>query len=177
VLLDGLVKIHIADPNGFSGVMALRRRGDIVGEFGALTGEPRTASVVAATSVWGGVISGQELSRLVETYPTLSHEIIRLQGLRLEWANQRRVDFAALPARRKIARVLAELALEVADEGSRIHLSQSELASLVGVRLNTAEEALRHLAKRGLVVRRYRSIVVPDAGRLRAFAESVPENP
>lgn len=177
VLLSGLVKIRIVDTSGFSAVMALRRRGDIVGELGALTGERRTASVIAATPVRGGVIGGQELSRLVETHPILLRELIRLQGRRLEWANQRRVDFAALPARRKIARVLAELAFEIADEGPRIHLSQHELASLVGVALNTVEEALRHLAELDLVVRGYRSIAVTDPARLQAFAETVPENP
>lgn len=177
VLLDGLVKICVVDPSGFSAVMALRRRGDIVGELGALTGEPRMASVIAATPARGGVIGGQELRRLVESHPTLLREIVRLQGRRLEWANQRRVDFAALPARRKIARVLAELAFEVAGEGAQIHLSQYELASLVGVALNTVEEALPHLAELGLVIRRYRSIVVPDPACLRAFAESIPENP
>jgi CRP-like cAMP-binding protein len=173
VLLEGLVKIRIVDPTGFSAVMALRRRGDIVGEFGALTGEPRTASAIAATPVLGGVIGGRELSLLAETHPSMLREIIRLQGRRLEWANQRRVEFAARPARWKIARMLAELALEAVDEGSAIHLSQYELASLVGVALNTVEEALRHLAELDLVVRRYRSIVVPDPARLHAFAESV----
>src|SRR5262249_10160207 len=93
VLLDGLVKVPIVDSSGFSAVMALRRRGDIVGELGALTGERRTASVIAATPVRGGVIGRQELSRLVETHPALMREIVRLQGRRLEWANQRRVDF------------------------------------------------------------------------------------
>lgn len=177
VLLKGLVKIGIVDPGGFSAIMALRRRGDIVGEFGALTGERRTASVIAATPVQGGVIGGQELVRLLDTHPTLMREIVRLQRRRLEWANQRRVDFAALPARRKIARVLAELALEVADEGPQIHLSQYELASLVGVALNTVEEALRHLAELALVVRGYRSITVTDSAKLQTFAESMRENP
>lgn len=177
VLLEGLVKIGIVDRGGFSAVMALRRRGDIVGELGALTGECRTASVIAATPVRGGVIGGRELTRLLDSHPTLMREIVRLQRRRLEWANQRRVDFAALPARGKIARVLAELAFEVADEGPQIHLSQYELASLVGVALNTVEESLRHLAELALVVRGYRSIVVTDSAKLQAFAESIREKP
>ena len=57
------------------------------------------------------------------------------------------------------ARVQAELALEAVDAEPAIHLSQHELATLVGVPLNTVEEAPRHLAGLGLVIRRYRSII------------------
>jgi CRP/FNR family transcriptional regulator, cyclic AMP receptor protein len=179
VLLDGLVKIRIVDPTGFAAVLAFRRRGDIVGEVGALTGEPRSASVLAATPVWGAVIGGPELSVVVAAHPAVTNELIRAQGRRLDWANQRRVDAAARPARWKIARALSDLAREVDREAQavRIHLSQRELASLVGVGLNTVEETLRHLSGMGLVIRFYRTILIPDQDRLRTFAESDPQNP
>jgi DNA-binding GntR family transcriptional regulator len=89
------------------------------------------------------------------------------------------MDSAARPARWKVARALSELVHETDEKGAAtpVHLSQRELASLVGVGLNTAEEALRALAAMGLVNRRYRLIVVPDPARLRAFAEADSQNP
>lgn len=179
VLLDGLVKIRVVDPSGFAAVLAVRRAGDIIGELGALTGDPRTASALAATPVRAGAISGGDLIQLLAAHPVAVHELIRTQSRRLEWANQRRIDSAARPARWKVARALSELVHETDEKGAAtpVHLSQRELASLVGVGLNTAEEALRALAAMGLVNRRYRLIVVPDPARLRAFAEADSQNP
>lgn len=179
LLLDGLVKIGVVDPTGFVAVLALRRRGDIVGELGALTGEPRTASVTAVTPVRGGVVMGQDLMEVVTVHPVASRELMRTQGRRLSWANQRRVDFAARPAIRRVARVLSDLAIENDQNGAttKIFLSQSELASLVGVALNTVEQSLRRLAEIGLVIRHRQAITVSDPRRLRSYAEAELLNP
>jgi CRP/FNR family cyclic AMP-dependent transcriptional regulator len=178
VLIDGLVKVHVVDPSGFDTVLAVRRRGEIVGELAAITGEPRTASVVAVGRVHAGVVPGSALGDLVRNHPDLAREFIRTQAHRLEWANRRRIDFASRPARTKVARVLADLAAD-GDQGGlpRVALSQRELASLVGVALNTVEQALRRLSDDGLIVRQYRAVLVLDLLRLRAVAESDLDNP
>jgi CRP/FNR family cyclic AMP-dependent transcriptional regulator len=173
VLIDGSVKVHIVDEGGTDTVLAVRRRGEVVGELAALTGEPRTASVVAMGQVQAGVVPGSVLVELVTKYPDLAREFIRTQAHRLEWANRRRVDFAARPARAKVARVLADLAEETHRAGVvRVALSQRELASLVGIALNTAEQALRKLSDDGLIVRQYRAVLVLDLPRLRQVADA-----
>ncbi|MHA6627854.1 Crp/Fnr family transcriptional regulator [Pseudonocardia sichuanensis] len=173
VLIDGSVKVHIVDASGVDTVLAVRRLGEVVGELAALTGEPRTASVVAMGRVHAGVVLGSVLVELVTKYPDLARELIRTQAHRLEWANRRRVDFAARPARVKIARVLADLAGETHSAGvMRVELSQRELASLVGIALNTAEQALRKLSDDGLVVRQYRAVLVLDLPRLKEVADA-----
>jgi CRP-like cAMP-binding protein len=178
VLVDGLVKVHVVDASGFDTVLALRRQGEIVGELAALTGEPRSASVVAVGRVRAGVVPGRTLVELVRKYPDLARELIRTQAHRLEWANRRRIDFASRPARTKVARVLADLAVAEGGNGTaRVALSQRELASLVGVALNTVEQALRRLSSDGLIVRQYRAVLVLDLPGLRAVAESVLDNP
>jgi CRP-like cAMP-binding protein len=178
VLFDGLVKVHVVDASGFDTVLALRRKGEIVGELAALTGEPRSASVVAVGGVRAGVVTGRTLVELVRRYPDLAREFIRTQAHRLEWSNRRRIDFASRPARTKVARVLADLAIDDNGDGTaRVALSQRELASLVGVALNTVEQSLRQLADDGLVVRQYRAVLVLDLPRLRAVAEAERDNP
>lgn len=173
VLIDGSVKVHFVDEGGVDTVLAVRRRGEIVGELAALTGEPRTASVIAIGQVRAGVVPGSVLVELVTRYPDLAREFIRTQAHRLEWANRRRVDFAARPARVKIARVLVDLAGEMhRSDVLRVELSQRELASLVGIALNTAEQALRKLSDAGLIVRQYRAVVVLDLTRLREVADA-----
>jgi CRP-like cAMP-binding protein len=123
-------------------------------------------------------VTGRTLVELVRRYPDLAREFIRTQAHRLEWANRRRIDFASRPARTKVARVLADLAIDDNGDGTaRVALSQRELASLVGVALNTVEQSLRRLADDGLVVRQYRAVLVLDLPRLRAVAEAERDNP
>jgi CRP/FNR family cyclic AMP-dependent transcriptional regulator len=180
VLIDGEVKVHMLDSSGFDAVLAIRRRGDLVGELAALTDEPRTATVVAVTPVSAGVILGDALIDFLTVHPQAAREVIRTQARRLEWANRRRIDFASRKATVRVARALVDLAREddgVAGGPIRVELTQRELASLVGIALNTAELALRSLAEAELIDRRYRAVLVIDLPALATFADRDPDNP
>ncbi len=180
ILMSGQVKVALVDSSGIEVVLAIRHRGDIVGELAALTGEPRTASVIAIGQVTAGIVRWTALAELISTDGEAARELFRTQAHRLEWANQRRVDFAARPARLKIARVLADLAAAV-DSGAsrpvRVELKQRELASLVGVSLNTVERALAWLKKQGHVQPGRGAVTVLDGAALRALSEADGSNP
>ena len=173
VLLRGLVKIQLVDPEGFEVLLAVRRHGDVVGELAALSGDPRTASVVAVNTVDAGVVSGSTFSHFLADHSDAARELILVQGERLTWANHRRADFTARSAESKIANVLADLAADVDDEGiRRVRLGQQDLASIVGIALTTAQGALRSLAAAGLIERHYRTVTIPDLASLVRFAET-----
>jgi CRP/FNR family transcriptional regulator, cyclic AMP receptor protein len=180
VLLAGEATVHIVDGRGVDAVLAVRRRGDIVGELAALTGEPRSASVVAATPVAAGVISAPALANFLTANPSAAWELVRTQAHRLEWANRRRVDFVSRRATVRVGRVLVDLAREIDTDDARpirVELSQRALASIVGIALNTAEGALRSLANKGYIERRYRAVLVVDLAGLAAFADRDAANP
>jgi CRP-like cAMP-binding protein len=180
LILDGDVAVHVIDSNGVDAVLAVRRRGDIVGELAALTGEPRSATVVAMTQVQAGAITASALTNVLTTYPTAAWELVRTQAHRLEWANRRRVDFVSRRATARVARVLADLAHEIGTGNGqpiRVELSQRDIASIVGMALNTAENALRSLAHDGFIERRYRAVLVVDLAGLVEFANWDHDNP
>jgi CRP-like cAMP-binding protein len=98
-------------------------------------------------------------------------------GERLRWANLRRADFAAYPADVRLARVLLEIARtcgQPTDEGVTIgiHLSQPELATMIGVAEATVQKAIRDLRTRGVISTGYRRVTITDLDALRAEAES-----
>jgi CRP-like cAMP-binding protein len=167
VLLDGMVKVTVIEDE-FEAVVALRGRGDVVGELAAVTGKPRTASIVAGLAGTARVISGKMFAGFLDRNPDVARELIAIQAERLTWANRRRAEFANRPAQVRIERTLAELARTFgpADDPVDIPLSQRELASLVGARLRATEVALKELEDRGAILRRYRIVTVVDRARL-----------
>jgi CRP-like cAMP-binding protein len=84
VILDGEAAVEI------SGIERQRlARGDFFGEISALTGEPPTADVVAATVLRCLVIPAQQLERLLLDRPEFALRMLRLEARRLratiEW--------------------------------------------------------------------------------------------
>jgi CRP-like cAMP-binding protein len=180
LILHGDVAVHVIDSSGVDAVLAVRRRGDIVGELAALTGEPRSATVVAMTRVLAGAITASALTDILTKFPAASWELVRTQAHRLEWANRRRVDFVSRRATARVARVLADLAQEIGSGNGqpiRVELSQRDIASIVGMALNTAENALRSLANDGYIERRYRAVLVVDLPGLAGYANWDRDNP
>jgi NTE family protein len=63
------------------------RAGDIVGEVGALTGLPRSATVVAATDAGALEIQRRDFDRLLAGHPMLQTNLARILGERLASSN------------------------------------------------------------------------------------------
>jgi len=173
LLLEGVVKVMTGTEDGFEGLLGLRVGGDLIGEMGALDGDPRSASVVAGTVVRARLIDQAELRRVWSRHPDLQTEAIHVISERLRRANERYIRFRTLGAATRVCLLLVELAERCGrptPQGCELilRLTQGELASLAGVALPTIEKALHSLAHDGLVLRQYRHITIRDLDLLRA---------
>jgi CRP-like cAMP-binding protein len=154
-------------------LLAVRGAGDLIGEFAAIDGQPRSATVRAcgrrpvvasrlpAESFWAIVARDRTLARLLAS--TLARKA--------RAANRRRVDYAGVAPPVRVARLLRELVeLYGTDVGGgvviRLDLTQLELGSFVGVTRATAERALRQLREAGLLDTSGRHLVVRDQAGL-----------
>jgi CRP-like cAMP-binding protein len=95
---------------------------------------------------------------------------------RLLFANQRRGEFTP-PPHVRLARVLAELGKScgtVSGAGITlgVMLSQSELATMVGIADATMHKAMAELRRRQLVRTGYRQITILDVEALQAVGDS-----
>ncbi|QMU74361.1 Crp/Fnr family transcriptional regulator [Streptacidiphilus sp. P02-A3a] len=186
LLTDGVVKVVTSSESGYEMLAAVRIAGELVGEMAAFEDLPRSGSVIACGDVQVRVIQRGDLEGFLTQHPDAMRELYRMLSARLRWANQRRLDFQAYDAPTRLARVLVELSqaygLPVAGEPDgrmvlALALTQSELASLAGLKLATAERALANLSQLGLVERNYRKIVISDTPKLLDFARIVGRNP
>ncbi|GII95012.1 Crp/Fnr family transcriptional regulator [Sinosporangium siamense] len=176
VILHGLVKVTACTENGRETLLAVRVRGDVIGDLSALDGSPHSATVTTCRQVVARPIRGELFIDYLRRHPFAALAHSALNGDRLRWANQRRLEFAGYDSDVCMARLL----LAVIDRHGRpdpegtylgIPLTQVELGSLIGAKESTVQKILRDLSARGLIRRSHRRVVVVDPLGLASYAD------
>jgi CRP/FNR family cyclic AMP-dependent transcriptional regulator len=178
LLLNGFVKVTTA-VEGYETLLGIRLPGEVVGEIGALTGEPRNATVTACGRVTAGLLSQARFEGFLARRPDASRLIAGAVARQLRWANRRRSDFAAFPAHIRLARLLSEIA-EVCGrpraDGTielAVPLSQPEIAAMIAIAPATVQKAMHDLRDAGLIATGYRRLVLLDPVRLGKLESSI----
>ncbi|WP_344452041.1 Crp/Fnr family transcriptional regulator [Actinocorallia aurantiaca] len=176
VLLDGYVKVVMTTPEGIPAIMAVRARGDLIGEFAVLDGGRRTASVITVDTVIAIRISVRRYREFDDRFPGATRRFYDGVLGKMRATMERRIQARAWDARTRLAKTLHELAVThgvPAEEGVEIPLplSQFELGSLAGASEATTERHLHEFRALGLVRTHYRKIVVLDLDGLGALWE------
>lgn len=176
LLLDGAVKIVIADETEDTAVLAVRTAGDTVGEMEAFDHKPRFASAVTCGDVAAKLITNGELMAFLHRRNDVFVEIAGVMNDSLRWAQRRQRDFQSHPAAERIARVLTELVQTNGREVApgwilELPLTKAEIASMAAARPQTAVKAFKALRKAGVLVSHSKyDVLVPDLEALRKFA-------
>lgn len=84
VIRTGLVKVPIVDESGEEKMVFHLGPGELVGEMALLTGEPRTADVIAEKQTETLALDRSSLQPLLEEYPNLARFLTEILGQRLE---------------------------------------------------------------------------------------------
>ena len=172
LVLSGHVKLVAYGADKREVVLAIRGRGELIGEMAALAGQRRTATAVAVDDVEVGVLAADELKAFLAAHPDVALVLIRMLVRRLSEADRDRVDLATQDSVGMVAKRLLELA---ADHGTRVGagtliefaLTQDELASWTGATRETVSRALRLMRRLGWIATDHRSITVLDPDALR----------
>jgi CRP/FNR family cyclic AMP-dependent transcriptional regulator len=178
LLLSGFVKVTTA-VEGFETLLGIRLPGEVIGEIGALTGDPRSATVTACGQVIAGLIARPDFEAFLRRRPDAATLVTAMVARQLRWANRRRTDFAAFPAHIRLARLLVDMADVCGqprpDGGVEIALplSQPELAAMIAIAQATVQKAIHELRERKLIGTGYRRIVLTDPGALRMLADGI----
>ena len=172
VVLSGHVKLVAYGADKREVVLAIRGRGELIGDMAALAGQRRTASAVAVDDVEVGYLGADEFKAFLADHPDVALVLIRMLVRRLTEADRDRVDLATQDSVGMVAKRLLELA---ADHGTRVGtgtliefaLTQDELASWTGATRETVSRALRLMRRLGWIATDHRSITVLDPDALR----------
>lgn len=187
VLLEGWAVVSTAtDRSSARLILALRRRGEVVGEMAALGGIRRSASVTALGPVRTLVVPGARFRAFAGRDPQVSALLMAQLVSRLRTADEERRTLASLTVLQRVARRLLELAdLQGAPSAPTAtrragrtedaypvlaQFAQHDLADAVGATREAVAKSLRLLRTAGVVRTRPRRIELVDHDALRLLA-------
>jgi CRP-like cAMP-binding protein len=84
IILDGQADVLVESGGGSQRKVAEIRKNDVVGEMSLLCDVPRTATVAASSDVTALTISKDNFFRILQEFPEVSLEIMRVLARRLE---------------------------------------------------------------------------------------------
>jgi CRP/FNR family cyclic AMP-dependent transcriptional regulator len=183
LITEGCVKILGDSVEGNPALLAIRVAGDIVGEMAVLDGQPRSATVQAASLTRARVISAATLHTFLEANPATQAALHISVSTKFREAIQHRSDLNGAPVVMRLARVIYKLGSSYGEETSegvliRAPLSQADLAALVGTTEQSIRRAMAELRDEGLVLPRYRRTIITDVHRLgQKISGQIPDGP
>ena len=183
VLTEGKVKVLVAAESGAETMLAIRGRGDLVGEFALIDAKPRTATARAIGPVNARRVSRAEYAEFTASYPAVMVLVFRYVLGKVRASTVRRAAERTWGAKGLLAQELYDLATEHGEPGLdgvvRVPITQAELGQLAGVAVSTTERVLKELRDRGIIATRYGATEVRDMAALAAirFPEEDRSNP
>ncbi|MEU3060022.1 Crp/Fnr family transcriptional regulator [Streptomyces subrutilus] len=181
LVLTGWTKVTASSPNGYQALLALRGPGDIIGESAALTRRPRSATVTALEPVRAVIIEHETFRAFLGRCPEAALQLLALSADRQRTGDKRRLEFAALSVRERLAVLLLELAQlhgRRTAEGVEVSvpLTKQELAGAVGASREMVQRLLKDLRDRGVVSTGRRALMIVRPDVLHRIAQSHPPN-
>jgi CRP/FNR family cyclic AMP-dependent transcriptional regulator len=170
-VLRGTIKISLPSVAGREIVLAVNKAGDIFGEMALLDGSERTADATAITDCDLLVIDHRDFVPFLERRGDLCMMLLRLLCSRLRKTNEHVEGalFERLDVR--LAKVLLQLEFSkdaLQQDLRRVHISQNELASLLGAARESVNKQLHVWQRAGLLDLRKREIVILNRAALEA---------
>ncbi len=149
--------------------------GEMFGEYAAIDGSPRSASIEARTRCLVASMSATAFRALLQSEPTIAMIMMSRLVKKVRALTTRVYEFSALAVNNRIQAELLRLATFAARDGKAAEIDPAPIHADIASRTSTHREAvareLSRLSKLGLIERRGRALVVKDLPRLAALVE------
>ncbi|MGF0538939.1 Crp/Fnr family transcriptional regulator [Agrobacterium sp. ES01] len=174
-IAEGSVRVDIVTPGGRDMTLSELRAGEVFGEIALLDGGERSANVRALTNCALVVVERRSLLDILQRNPKLSIKLIELLCERVRRSDERMIEIAFLDLPSRLARLLLRLTVAApasADKPlSRLSLSQSEIAKMIGNTRENVNRCLKKWQSAGLVELKDGWLILRDREKLGDLAE------
>jgi len=143
------------------------------GEYAAIDGRPRSASVEARTSCLVASMPAAAFRELLETEPEVAKTLLKYLVMEIRELTTRVYEFSTLAVRYRIQAEVLRLASLSAREGKTANIAPAPTHAEIASRTSTHREAvtreLNRLSKLGIIEQRNRVLQIRDIDRLSAL--------
>ena len=147
--------------------------GAMFGEYAAIDGAPRSASVYAQHSCLVASMPAATFRTLLETEPMVAKALIRHLVTEIRELTTRVFEFSTLAVRYRIQTEVLRLARLTPHEGKTVSIvpapTHAELANRISTHREAVTRELSRLSKIGIIEQRKRALLVRDIDRLAAI--------
>jgi CRP-like cAMP-binding protein len=172
IVEQGNISIVLSSPDGRDMIINEMRAGDMFGELGILTNQPRSTSAIARTISQVLVIPRAAFLRVVDAEPQLARRMLEMTAQRLQQSGEREGALAFMDAQARLARLLLELD-KLETETGYITISQDELAHRTGLIRQTVAKVLGKWRQQGYLHTRRGRIAILDPDSLKELSKQV----
>ncbi|MGE3692615.1 MAG: Crp/Fnr family transcriptional regulator [Novosphingobium sp.] len=169
-ILEGSVRVELHSLNGKDIILADLGPDELFGEFAAIDGEPRSASVTATSASLLARIPGDAFRSAVLGNPETAEWIARRLVTRIRLLTERIFELNSLAVRSRLHCELLRLCLEAGVSENRAEITpvptHAELASRIGTHREAVTRELKYLKQTGVVDQKDRSLAVADVSQL-----------
>jgi CRP-like cAMP-binding protein len=151
--------------------------GDMFGEYAAIDGAPRSATIEARTSCQVASMSSTAFREVLQSEPAVMLALLRQFVTKIRALTTRVYEFSALAVSNRIQAELLRLAKLVPQEGNRARISAAPTHAEIASRISTHREAvtreLNRLTRLGIIERQGSALLVKDIDRLAEMVHEV----
>ncbi|MBL6599209.1 MAG: Crp/Fnr family transcriptional regulator [Alphaproteobacteria bacterium] len=171
----GEVRVTVFSQTGRTVIMRDLKDGDHFGEYSAIDGEPRSASIIALTRTLVAQMPAPSFQDLLAEFPSIAHAVMISMAGAIRTLNERVVEFSTLGVRNRIHAELLRLARagRVIEGTGRISPppTHAEIASRISTHREAVTRELKQLENQSLLERTRGAFVIKDLGELERMVE------
>ena len=167
----GTVRISRPTSRGKEVILADLRSGELFGEIALLDGKPRSANVVALTNCELMVLERRNVVPFLDHNPAACMKLMEILCARIRRSDERMSDIAFFNLPVRLAKILLNYQPDV-HAGTKLSLSQSELAEMVGATREKVNRCLRDWQRQGIIELKNRWTIIRKPEALHVLVES-----
>jgi CRP/FNR family transcriptional regulator, cyclic AMP receptor protein len=165
VVVSGLVKVYRTSPDGDEMLLVTLGPASVFGELPMVDGGPRSASAAAVEATTVLTVNRAALLEALRESPELAERLLRSLGSMVRRLTDQAADLVFLDLNGRVAKLLLRLAEErgSTEDGGRtldLHLTQSDLANMVGGSRQSVNQVLNTFERLGYLELDGRRIVI-----------------
>jgi CRP-like cAMP-binding protein len=171
-VVSGQLKVSVHGAAGREVVLHIAGRGQLVGELATITRRPRSATVTAVGDAETIALTADQFRGFIDTHPRVASLMIEHVAGLIWKADRQIADLATRDVTGRVATRLLALVAEANSDaagGTRLSLSQDDLAAWTGASREAVAKSLQLLRELGWVKTGRRQITVLDEPALRGL--------